>query len=133
MMPHHYHAIAWIDHREARIFHFNASEMDLLVLQPENPTHHLHHKANSIGSGNSAEDHDFFQHVAEAVMDAGELLIVGPANAKTELAKYIKQHIPALSEKIAAVETVDHPSDGELVAMARKYFKVDHQMSARIQ
>ena len=50
-MPGHYHAIVWIDHREARVFHFNVSEVDRLVLHPQNPTRHIHHKANSIGSG----------------------------------------------------------------------------------
>ena len=29
---------------------------------------------------------------------------------------------------IAGVETVDHPSDGALVAYARKYFKIEDRM-----
>ena len=131
-MSGHYHAIVWIDHREARVFHFNAEEVDRLVLQPHNPTRHIHHKANTIGSGHAPEDHDYLQRVAEAVADAGAILITGPANAKTELVKHIQKHVPTLSGKIAGVETVDHPTDGELVAHARKYFKADHQMPPRI-
>ena len=132
-MSSHYHAIVWIDHHEARVFHFNVSEVDRLVLHPDNPAHHLHHKANTIGSGHAAEDHDFLQRVAEAVADAGAVLVTGPANAKTELVKHIRQHVPKLSAKIAGIETVDHPTDGELVAHARKYFKADHQMPPRIR
>ena len=131
-MPSHYHAIVWIDHREARVFHFNVAEVDRIVLHPQNPTRHIHHKANSIGSGHAAEDHDFLQRVAEAIADAGAVLITGPANAKTELVKHIERHAPALNARIAGVETVDHPTDGELVANARKYFKTDHQMPPRI-
>ena len=41
-MSSHYHAIVWIDHHEARIFHFNVSEVDRLVLHPRNPTRHIH-------------------------------------------------------------------------------------------
>jgi stalled ribosome rescue protein Dom34 len=130
-MSSHYHAIVWIDHREARVFHFNVAEVDRIVLHPQNPTRHIHHKANSIGSGHAAEDHDFLQRVAEAVADAGAVLITGPANAKTELVKHIERHAPALNARIAGVET-DHPTDGELVANARKYFKTDHQMPPRI-
>ena len=130
-MSSHFHAIVWIDHREARIFHFNVSEIDRLVLHPHNPTRHIHHKANTIGSGHAAEDHAFLQRVAEAIADAGVVLITGPANAKTELVKHIAAHVPALSAKIAGVETVDHPTDGELVAHARKYFAVDRQMPPR--
>jgi stalled ribosome rescue protein Dom34 len=132
-MSSHYHAIVWIDHHEARIFHFNVSDVDRLVIHPEDPTRHLHHKANSIGSGHAAEDQNFLERVAEAIADAGAVLITGPANAKLELVKHIERHEPALNRKIAGVETVDHPTDGELIAKARKYFKADHQMEPRIQ
>jgi hypothetical protein len=127
----HHHAVIWIDHREARVFHFNATEADKLVLHPENPTRHLHHKANSIGSGNAAEDHAYLQAVWESVMDAGAILITGPANAKTELVKHIEQHDPKRKHLIAGVETVDHPSDGALVAHARKYFRAADRMLAQ--
>ena len=131
-MSSHYHAIVWIDHHEARVFHFNVSEVDRLVLHPEHPTRHIHHKANSIGSGHAAEDHEFLQRVSEAIADAGAVLITGPANAKNELVKHIERHAPELSAKIAGVETVDHPTDGELVATARKFFHADHQMQPRV-
>jgi stalled ribosome rescue protein Dom34 len=130
-MTTHFHAIVWIDHHEARVFHFNVSEVDRLVLHAGNPTLHLHHKANTIGSGHAAEDHKFLQEVAEAVADAGAVLITGPASAKTELVKHIQRHLPGLSAKIAGVETIDHPTDGELVAHARKYFHADHQKPPR--
>lgn len=122
-MSSHYHAIVWIDHREARVFHFGLTGVDQLVVHPHNPTRHIHHKANSIGSGHAAEDQDFLHRVAESFADAGAVLITGPANAKTELVKHIHHHDPKLIDIIAAVETVDHPSDGALVAYARRYFK----------
>jgi stalled ribosome rescue protein Dom34 len=131
LMSSHYHAIVWIDHLEARIFHFNVAEVDRLVLHPHDPTRHIHHKANTIGSGHAAPDHEFLKRVAGSIADAGAVLITGPANAKTELVTYIEQHVPNLRAKIAGVETVDHPSDGELVAHARKYFKADHQAPLR--
>ena len=55
-MSSHYHAIVWIDHFDARVFQCNVAEVDRLVLHPHNPTRHIHHKANSIGSG-QAGDH----------------------------------------------------------------------------
>jgi len=119
----HYHAIVWIDHHEARVFHFGPTDVEHLVLHPHNPTRHIHHKANSIGSGHAAEDQDFLHRVAEAIAEAGAVLITGPANAKTELVKHIHHHDPKLMNIIAGVETVDHPSDGALVAYARRYFK----------
>ena len=123
MTSHHYHAVIWIDHREARVFHFSPTDVERLVVRPEHPTKHIHHKANSIGSGHAGADHEYLQAVVASVADAGAVLITGPGNAKTELIKHIHQHDPKMMKAIAGVETVDHPSDGALVAYARKYFK----------
>ncbi len=131
-MSAHVHAVIWIDHHEARIFHFSASEVDRLVIHPDRPARHLHHKAHSIGSGNAPEDHGFLQRVADALSDASAILVTGPGNEKTELMKHIRQHAPALVQKIVAVETVDHPSDRQLVDHARRHFKADHMMPPRI-
>ena len=125
------HAVVWIDHRESRIFHFNRENMAEMVIHPDNPTQHIHHKANTIGSGHAAENQDYYHHVAMAVGDVEKVLITGPANAKTELVKHIHHHDPRMSAKIAGVETVDHPSDSQLVAHARTVFKDDHMMKPR--
>ena len=55
-MKGHYHAVIWIDHRQARVLRFSASDVDKLVVTPEDPVRHLHHKANSVGSGHAPED-----------------------------------------------------------------------------
>ncbi len=122
-MQGHYHAVVWIDHRQARIFHFNASDADKLVVDPDNPVRHLHHKANSIGSGHAAEDQNFLEAVAKSVADAGAILIVGPSSEKNELVKHIKDRHPEMVIKIEGVEPADHLTDGELLAYARRYLK----------
>ena len=128
MNSHHYHAVIWIDHREARVFHFNAEDVERLVLHPDHPTRHIHHKANSIGSGHASADHDYLHAVAKSVADAGAVLITGPANAKTELVEHVRVHDPQLTKLIVGVETVDHPSDPQLVAHAKKYFMAADRM-----
>jgi hypothetical protein len=128
MNSHHYHAVIWIDHREARVSHFNAEDVERLVLHPDHPTRHIHHKANSIGSGHASADHDYLHAVAESVADAGAVLITGPANAKTELVEHVRVHDPQLTKLIVGVETVDHPSDSQLVAHAKKYFMAADRM-----
>jgi len=69
----------------------------------------------------------------KAFADAGAVHIAGPANAKAELVKHTEHQAPALSAKIVGVETVDHPTYVELVAHARRFFKVDDQMPPRIR
>jgi stalled ribosome rescue protein Dom34 len=128
---HHYHAVVWIDHHEARVFHVGAADVERLVVHPDQPTRHIHHKAGSIGSGHASADHDYLQAVAQSIADAGEVLIAGPATAKTELVKHIHRHDPKLMNAIVGVETVDHPSDAQLVAYARSYFKAADRMRPR--
>jgi hypothetical protein len=48
---------------------------------------------------------------------------VGPSTAKLDFSRYLHKHDPALEARIVGIETVDHPSDGQLVAYARKYFE----------
>ena len=126
----HYHAIVWIDHSEARVFHFGAEDADRELIRTHKHDLHLHHKANSRGggSGHALLDKEFLGRVMKSLETAGAILIVGPANAKTELAAYIKEHEPLLAGRISAVEPLDHPSDGSLVALARKFFRADDRM-----
>jgi stalled ribosome rescue protein Dom34 len=121
-MPTHFHAIVWIDHSQARIFHIGLSGEDKIVLHPHLPTLHLHHKANSIGSGHATPDEAFFAQVMNVVTDAGAILVIGPSSAKTEFAKYLRERHSKVGDRIVAFEAADHPSDSEIVAYAKHYF-----------
>jgi stalled ribosome rescue protein Dom34 len=123
-MPAHFHAVVWIDHSQAKVFHIGLSGEDEITLHPHLPTRHIHHKANSIGSGHAGLDKEFFAQVMNVVADAGEILIIGPASAKTELAKYLRDQPPKVGERIVAIEGADHPSDREIVAYAKQHFKL---------
>jgi stalled ribosome rescue protein Dom34 len=127
-MSDHYHAIVWIDHSEAKIFHFDATDVEQVVVHTHATGRHLHHKANTTGSGHLGVDKEFFQRVMAALTHTGAILITGPANAKLELKNYIDQHNAEFAKRISGVETLDHPTDGNLVALARKFFKADDRM-----
>ena len=128
MIQQHFHAIVWIDHHQAKVFRFNAKDVDRDVIRPHDPTVHLHHKANTVGSGHASVDKEFLRHVTASLSGAGAIMIVGPASAKTELAAYLTTHAPDLSSRVSIVEAVDHPSDGELVALARKFFRASDRI-----
>lgn len=112
------HAVVWIDHQEAHVIQFNAeaSESDIIK------THSKHNKAGSAGSGHQASDQTYLHEVVNAVASASEILVVGPGAAKLELIKHVNHHDAQVAEKIIGVETVDHPTDGQLLAYAKKYF-----------
>ena len=70
-MSEHYHAIVWIDHREAKIFHFSDTDVDKVVVHSHGSNSHLHHKANSRGSGHLGVDKEFLHRVVEALTHTG--------------------------------------------------------------
>lgn len=127
MSTHHFHAVVWIDHREARLFEFNADDVQSLVIHAHGGRQ-VHHKAGAIGGGKSPEDTAFFKAVGAALHPVGEVLVVGPGAAKTQLVKWLAAHDHAAAEKIVAVESADHPTDGQIVAHARKYFERTDRM-----
>lgn len=127
-MKNQYHTLVWIDHQVAKLLHFDAEANQTTLVQSEHPHQHLHHKANSGDSGNAPLDKHFFENVAKALSPAGPILIVGPASAKTELQTHLKELHPQIAARISAVESLDHPSDGELLAHGRKFFRADDRM-----
>jgi hypothetical protein len=120
----HHHALVWIDHHEARIFRFDAevSEATHHVVRDEQSPPHLHHKANSIGSGHVPVSHASLEKVAADIKDGSAILIVGPSSAKHELYKHLELHHKDLLNSVVGVETLDHPGDGPLLAHAAQSF-----------
>ncbi len=114
------HVAIWIDHKEAHVLYFDPSNNELI--KSESTHTHLHHKSNEVGSGKAPEDHHFFHKVITSVASVKEILIVGPGSAKSELLKHAALHDPDIAKNIVGVETVDHPTDAQILAYAKKYF-----------
>jgi hypothetical protein len=121
----YHHALVWIDHHEAKIFRFDTevSEATHHIIRDEHSPPHLHHKANSIGSGHVPVSHAYLEAVAMDILDAKAILIVGPSSAKHEFYKHLANHHQTLLEHIVGVETTDHPGDGPLLAHAAQAFR----------
>lgn len=123
------HAVIWIDHKEAHVMFLSEDASEAEIIKSKSTHAHLHHKANEIGSGKVALDSKYLHSVTQAVKESKEILILGPGSAKLELIKHAHKHDAKLAEKIVGVETVDHPSDKEILAHARKFFyKVDRML-----
>ncbi len=116
------HAVVWLDHSEAHVMHFNAEAVESEKIRSHS-RHKLHTKSGVPGSGHATEDEKYYHEVAHAVAGALEILIVGPSTAKLALIKHMQKHDHAIAEKVVGIESVDHPSDGQLLAFARQYFE----------
>jgi stalled ribosome rescue protein Dom34 len=113
-----FHAAVWIDHEQAKIFHVGEDRFDEAVI----------HAPNKHVRRDPASAEQFYHQVAAALASAGEILVVGPGSAKLDLLKHVQRHDRALGEKIVGVETVDHPTDKQLVGFIRRYFQAADRM-----
>jgi stalled ribosome rescue protein Dom34 len=120
------HVAVWIDHQEAKIYHVDAKNVDAIKIDAP---HHVHrHPTVTAEHNHPADAQHFYGEVVRSLQGAQEILIVGPGNAKLGLIKYVHKHHPALEPNVIGVETVDHPTDGQLVAYARRYFHAADRM-----
>jgi hypothetical protein len=130
------HVVVWIDHKEARVFPVQSETVGHVQPEPIDETtilspQHLIHR-HPKGRGEAKEHPEdatrFFHEVARSLGGIDAVLIVGPSSAKLEFLRYVQDHDQQLRAKIVGVETADHPTDREIVAYARKYFKASDQM-----
>ena len=126
----HAHVCVWIDHREAKLFGIGLDTVDEEVLREPGPHRHLHRKADHVGQGKAPPDRDFLNSIAEALFGAKAILILGPGDAKTELAGHLTLNFPAIAKRVWGIEPADHPTDREIVAKARHFFHATDRLRA---
>lgn len=118
----HAHAVIWIDHLVAKVFPMGRAGVGEVIVHADPSSKHLHHKANSIGSGHVAEDARFLPQVAESLRFCRDVLIVGPGTEKAALLRYLQENRKDLSATQLHVEPSDHPTDREIIALGRRRF-----------
>lgn len=131
-MTQHYHAVVWIDHHAARILDFNAEEVQSDKVTPKERAMRRHAQFSGRTSWRQSEDAAFFDEVAGKLAGAGEILIVGPANAKLGFLKRLQQKHAPIADHVVGIETVDHPSNTELLDYARAYFRKADRMLPQV-
>jgi stalled ribosome rescue protein Dom34 len=123
------HAVVWIDQQEARIFHVHPGSTEgTTVLAPQ---HHIHRHPKGRGEPREHPDdaHRFFAAVTTELHGTDAILIVGPSLAKLDLAQYLKDHDPGVAAKVVGIESADHPTDGQIIASAKRYFRATDRMT----
>lgn len=117
------HAIVFLDHHHARVFHLDGTDKSLSLKEAAKRETDNRHQ----GDGKKPSHEAFFREVARSLHGAEEIIVVGPGTAKTEFKHHVEQHDAAVDKHIVAVESVDHPTEGQLLALAKKKFKAIDQ------
>ena len=114
-------AVILIDHQNAQVLRLDATSAQGGKL-------HAHiHNTRQHGSAVRTE-HEFFGEVCAALAGISEVLVTGSHLAQTDFRHFIEKHRPHVVPLIVGWETVDHPSEGQLLALARKFYEKHNRM-----
>ena len=109
-----FHAVVWMDHSQAHVLMFDKEHVEA---QRVKARHQHTPKHGHVGA-----DKDFFKAIATSLEGVTEVLLTGPANAKIEFRDWCKHNAHAVDKSVVDVVNTDHPTDAQVVAMARQYF-----------
>ena len=116
-----FHAVVWMDHQEAHVVMFDREHIEAKRIHSR--SHHKH-------QGKAGDTAAFYAEVAKALTGTHEVLVAGPGLARNEFRDWCAAH--QKSPAVAIVDSIasDHPSDGQLVALAKHYFRKFDAMGA---
>jgi stalled ribosome rescue protein Dom34 len=112
-------AILFVDSDHAKIFNLVPGKMETVELKKHEIKHHL-----TADKNNEEHEKHFFHEVATALKGVTELLVVGPGFAKNRFQSHLETHHHGdLAKSIVGLDTIDHPTDPQIMAVGRKFFK----------
>lgn len=110
-----FHAVVLIDHHSAQVLQFDAEHVQAQKVKAH--SHHTRQHASSVRT-----EHEFFGEVCDALAGIAEVLVAGSHTAQSDFKHYVEKHRAAVAKQIVGYETVDHPTENQLIAFARQYF-----------
>lgn len=115
-----FHAVVWMDHQEAHVLMFDREHTESQRIKSR-----THHKHQGKPHGSAV----LFADIATALHGTHEVLLTGPGQARDEFRDWCAQHNAEVARAVVDSVPSDHPTDAQVVAMARQYFKKFDQMA----
>jgi stalled ribosome rescue protein Dom34 len=104
-----------LDHHSANILQFDTEHVQAEKVKAS--SRHTRQHGSAVRT-----EHEFFADVCDALQGIGEILVTGSKTAQADFKHYLEKHRPNQVKSVVGYETVDHPSDNQLIALARQYF-----------
>jgi stalled ribosome rescue protein Dom34 len=112
-----------IDHHKAEVLSLDADNVQIQKIKAHE------HFTRQHGSEVRTE-HEFFADVCKALAAGTDVLVVGSHTAQADFRHYVDKHQVGLAKNIVGWQTVDHPTEGQLLALVREFF-IQHDDMAR--
>lgn len=115
------HAIVQIEHHVARVLQFDADDFRLRKIP-------VHQRDIFWRTDVVRPEHEFFADVCDSLEEMSMVLVVVAYAAHADLGRYVDRHQRALRARIIGWEAIDHPAEGQLLALARRYFSAHERV-----
>ncbi|MBC7215728.1 MAG: hypothetical protein H5U28_11070 [Burkholderiaceae bacterium] len=116
-----FHAVVWVDHSEAHVLMFDREHLETQRIKSRS-----HHKPQD----KAVDTVQFFDDITKALVGTHEVLLTGPGLARNQFREWCQAHRPQTATLIVDSIPADHPSDAQLVALAKQYFKKYDRLAA---
>lgn len=113
-------SVIWIDRETARIFHLSNDQMERTRVKATHMDHHTHARDQL---DHKREENSLFKDAAANLADSDRILVIGPSVTKHHFQNYLMEQRPQLAKRVAGIETVDHPTDAQIAALAKRFFE----------
>jgi stalled ribosome rescue protein Dom34 len=108
-----------MDLNQARIFLVAPGKKSQEIIRRVEIKHHT-----SADPDNHKRTDRYFDDVVREIINADEILLMGPGQIKSQFNSFLARVYPyTLSAAVVATETVDHPTDNQILESSRKFFK----------
>ena len=97
-----FHAVVFVDHQQAQVLQFDAEHVRTEKIKAH--THHTKQHGSQVRS-----EHEFFDHVCDALHGVAEVLVTGPRTGLADFRHHVHKHRPHTARLIVAHDTADHP------------------------
>jgi stalled ribosome rescue protein Dom34 len=116
------HAVVWVDHHHAQVLHLDGASVQTQKIKAH--SHHTRQHGSQVRT-----EHEFFGEVCDALTNIKEVLVTGSHKAQADFRHYLNKHRAQIAPRVVGWETVDHPTEGQLVALARRFFVAHDRMA----
>jgi len=119
----HIHAVVWLDAGEAKVFSFDADDVEGKRVKADAPRIRVRHSGN-VGDGKGRDNREYFEAIlAEVGATLDEVdgwMIAGPDTARHDFEKYVRGHAEALAGKLGKGAAMERLDDARLLDLARR-------------
>jgi hypothetical protein len=115
------HAVLWLDHHHADVLQFNNEEVRSQKVA-DSPHDTRQHQSEV------RTQHEFFASVCDALAGIAMVLVTGSHMSQTNFRHYVEKHRAHLMPQLVGWETVNQPTEPELVALGKKFFHAHDNM-----